>query len=830
MRAATDRDHPCGNGEGHVQHRNRHGRSKVSLSCVQDFMARCNEIQTFKPETVPQSFAQKRERWESGRLNYAYEMLERRFRTGIPSDPGTNPEFIGPLRGPPICLGAVCWADERSQYVIIGHAQTHAKTVARSAAGDLTAHIAGGTSTEKPVRMNVKNPGSSCGMFCTAMRKRLNPHEYAQVQETGWRPISELRELNNLGRWIDVDVTLKERSPLGLGIKNVEGGGLVVSRAEKVRIFPPILADDELLIRREFVDVGVYVEGTRILKVQLNEKQEWESVTNIEDFQRVLQADASYPLKILFQKRHFEDTTLSRWEGIVTPKAPSYHKYPAPGDFGDLFPPPGHECHDDFAHPYSPFYFISICKYQEFKDKELKKKEKEAAADLEKKIAAEKKVREERKQELEAGNDLCICEKCGFWGDSIEVERHKKSSLCGMKGSGVRARARYEAAQKDRDKADHDRQYEGWKKRMLAKKQKKRLQDDEANAYIDNPAALNPDEFEAFGLRPFDYTIDNSGQRWIFGYSTFTELVLAEMARVLKKRGNWGREGSGYKERYPGLDEFGVPNWQRELYKNMRDSSSGCKKAMCACEMQLHQIKVGNEFYAGTEAEGKWTMFHDALGAWGQPFLRALGFEHRQMIACTANRGIARLENSIPGNTPGGCRGLDTHGFARLNVAYRMIADLTKSFYGQARAAHLQDIIFHSGTPMQMKESLERCWSYLEGDKFVQDILGFDRFWKLVQERKGGPLREEEKRSGRRYISVQEGRAGDLRRKPRARQRKATIKSGLPNHPDLKGFLDLIREEMDEMDFEAYDSMLENFATQTAEDMDDDIGEIFLAV
>ena len=112
----------------------------------------------------------------------------------------------------------------------------------------------------------------------------------------------------------------------------------------------------------------------------------------------------------------------------------------------------------------------------------------------------------------------------------------------------------------------------------------------------------------------------------------------------------------------------------------------------------------------------------------------------------------------------------------------------------------------------------------------MQDILGFDRFWKLVQERKGGPLREVEKRSGRRYIPAHMGRAGNLRRKPRSRQRKATIKSSLPNHPDLEGFLELIREEMDEMDFEAYDAMLETFATQTADDMDNDIGEIFLAM
>ena len=62
------------------------------------------------------------------------------------------------------------------------------------------------------------------------------------------------------------------------------------------------------------------------------------------------------------------------------------------------------------------------------------------------------------------------------------------------------------------------------------------------------------------------------------------------------------------------------------------------------------------------------------------------------------------------------------------------------------------------------------------------------------------------------------------------KQRKATIKSSLPNHPDLEGFLELIREEMDEMDFEAYDAMVETFATQTADDMDNDIGEIFLAM
>jgi hypothetical protein len=289
---------------------------------------------------------------------------------------------------------------------------------------------------------------------------------------------------------------------------------------------------------------------------------------------------------------------------------------------------------------------------------------------------------------------------------------------------------------------------------------------------------------------------------------------------VLPLKGVWGDTGDGYQERFPGTDEFGVPCWHWELYKNLRDSSTS-KKVLCSWEMQLHQIKVGNEFYAGTEREGTWSIFHDALSSWDQKFLRALGFEHRQLITYTANLGT-RYALSLPGNTPGACRGLDSYGFARLAHALRVAADISKSFYNDARAAHLQDKIFHTGTPMQLRASLERCWSTLDSAHFVTDILGFDRFWHLVMDADGGPLREVEKRSGKRYIGVQKNRNRPLLHKPRARQRKATMKS-LATHPDLEPFLALLK-----VDAENLMQELETFGTAAATAMDENIGMVLI--
>ena len=86
----------------------------------------------------------------------------------------------------------------------------------------------------------------------------------------------------------------------------------------------------------------------------------------------------------------------------------------------------------------------------------------------------------------------------------------------------------------------------------------------------------------------------------------------------------------------------------------------------------------------------------------------------------------------------------------------------------------------------------------------------------------GGPLREVEKRSGKRYIGVQKNRNRPLLHKPRARQRKATMKS-LATHPDLEPFLALLK-----VDSENLMQEMETFGTAAATAMDENIGMVLI--
>jgi hypothetical protein len=69
---------------------------------------------------------------------------------------------------------------------------------------------------------------------------------------------------------------------------------------------------------------------------------------------------------------------------------------------------------------------------------------------------------------------------------------------------------------------------EEWRKRMQeAGLMNEEVANDEDSAFIDNPAGINPNDYEALGLRPWDYTISNSGQRWIVGPNTYFNLMEA---------------------------------------------------------------------------------------------------------------------------------------------------------------------------------------------------------------------------------------------------------------------------------------------------------------
>ena len=70
----------------------------------------------------------------------------------------------------------------------------------------------------------------------------------------------------------------------------------------------------------------------------------------------------------------------------------------------------------------------------------------------------------------------------------------------------------------------------------------------------------------------------------------------------------------------------------------------GAKLIMCYIELIEHGILMGNKVYDGTGEEDKFTMQHDNFYSWmkdcgAAAYLRAMGFEHRQLQSYGANFG-----------------------------------------------------------------------------------------------------------------------------------------------------------------------------------------------
>jgi hypothetical protein len=174
----------------------------------------------------------------------------------------------------------------------------------------------------------------------------------------------------------------------------------------------------------------------------------------------------------------------------------------------------------------------------------------------------------------------------------------------------------------------------------------------------------------------------------------------------------------------------------------------------------------------------------DGLSSWWetQAHLATLGFQDRQLTSLGAtNRGSAYYEGKLVGNSPELCRGLDAHGFSDLETSIHYHVSLTRMMYDEDDARK-----FLTGTPKEMWSTMERCWQVEPtSERIVEDILAFPRVLRLIISAKGCVVADDQLRSGRRYIAVDE--RSELKHKPRDSQRKATIsKSARVCHQDAE--------------------------------------------
>ena len=277
--------------------------------------------------------------------------------------------------------------------------------------------------------------------------------------------------------------------------------------------------------------------------------------------------------------------------------------------------------------------------------------------------------------------------------------------------------------------------------------------------------ADNPEAMEGIRCAPFFYT----GKK-IVGLNEYQLVRDAEQASVRTKKGQWGKEGAGYKERYG--DE-----WEAALDKKCQSSL----KTVPITVLIDHIIEESKKVYAGTEAEDRFLIYHDGLSQlWEKgavDYLKKIGW-HSRFIRCwgDTNAGTRYFEK-VPGDSPELCRGLDSHGFADLKGAIEYHVSLTSAYeVGDPRK-------FGFGTPAEVQHTMERVWQVAPtSERIVEDISCFHEVVKKIIEAQGCVVPDEFLRTGRRARRADD--KGVCKVKPRKRQRKETNQKIQDVHPD----------------------------------------------
>jgi hypothetical protein len=268
--------------------------------------------------------------------------------------------------------------------------------------------------------------------------------------------------------------------------------------------------------------------------------------------------------------------------------------------------------------------------------------------------------------------------------------------------------------------------------------------------------------------KPFNYT-----KRHVVGFKAYELAKKAEVWRVKSLGGVWGADGRGYLERY------GVDSWEEQVERKLNMTLCSIK------ELMDHVIAESNAIYAGTQHENTFMIFHDGLSAWweveAQAYMTQRGFARRQLCAFDPTNIGTRYRGKLVGDSPEICRGLDSHGFARLVTSMLFHRSLS-SLYAPLDARR-----FKMGTPAEVWSTISRCWDVEPTNaSIVQDISKFEFVVDKIIEAEGCVVHDEFLRTGRRGDEWKRAKGGgDCKNKPQAFQRIATLQ-GRPIHPDAE--------------------------------------------
>jgi hypothetical protein len=241
-------------------------------------------------------------------------------------------------------------------------------------------------------------------------------------------------------------------------------------------------------------------------------------------------------------------------------------------------------------------------------------------------------------------------------------------------------------------------------------------------------------------------------------------------------------------------DVNGKPRWEHEVHEQLRRAG-----IVCITDIMDHVVAESKKVYDGTPAAERFLIYHDGLAQWwekeAQTYLHEKHNFHDRQLRCwgDTNKGT-RYFNKVVGDSPELCRGLDSHGFADLkrSMLYHVAVSSLYSLNDPRR--------FKMGTPAEVERTMFRCWELApSSERIVEDIFALETVLDKLEEAGGGVVMDEYLRTGRRERRA-DGK-GELKNKPRARQRKTTLSSANPAlHPDCEEAIKHFRKVHDPAD------------------------------
>ena len=266
---------------------------------------------------------------------------------------------------------------------------------------------------------------------------------------------------------------------------------------------------------------------------------------------------------------------------------------------------------------------------------------------------------------------------------------------------------------------------------------------------------------------------------------------------VLNMPRKFGGKGKGYEDA-PGAGAIqqgtgnplldGKPLWHTKIHKVLTTrSQSACR---CVTELIDHMVIESKKAYVGTDREGDFLIYHDALSVFTETEAQAyLASQYPDMagrfIASvgTTNQGTSYHGRCV-GDSPELCRGLDSHGFADLDYAVSFCCSLA-SVYPRDDERRRR---WNQGTKKQLFGVMEAVWLNVAptSERIIEDLEYLPTVVKKIIEYDGAVVPDEVIRSGRRALSEHDrAKTPTKTRNPSARD-KISAQKAMIVHEDLK--------------------------------------------